>query len=74
VYSYDALDRLEQIHNKTSGNANISRYEYSYNTRDVRTSVEQEIGSDPVQPIAFGYDTVDQLTSEISSDTPLLIL
>jgi len=37
----------------------------------MRTFVEQQVGTDPLQRVNFGYDSVDQLTSEVSTETPL---
>ncbi len=70
-YSYDALQRLTEIHNKTATNGNVSKYAYGYNNRDVRTYVEQTVGSDPMQRVDFGYDSTDQLISEVSAETPV---
>jgi hypothetical protein len=69
-YSYDGLQRLTQIANTTSTNANISNYAYGYDSRDVRTYVEQTVGAEPVQRVNFSYDTTDQLVSEVSAETP----
>ncbi len=72
VYSYDALARLEQMSNKTSANANLSTFAYGFDPsldpqRGVRTSLDKTIGSNPTQRASYGYDTVDQLTSEVLS-------
>jgi RHS repeat-associated protein len=69
-YSYDGLHQLTQIANTTAANANISNYTYGYDHREVRTYVEQVVGAEPMQRINFGYDTTDQLVSEVSAETP----
>ena len=69
-YTYDTLGRLSQIQNRKQNLSNISRYTYGYDTRDIRTFVEQQVGADPLQRINFGYGTVDQLTSEVSTEVP----
>lgn len=33
--------------------------------------VEQTVGSDPMQRVNFGYDSTDQLISEVSAETPV---
>jgi YD repeat-containing protein len=47
-YAYDAMQRLTSVQSvKSNGTSNIADFDYlySYNTRDVRTSVEKQIGS-----------------------------
>ena len=75
-YGYDALHRLTQIQNLTGTGATISRYAYGFDVpgtpqRGVRTWTESQVGTNPIQHINFGYDAVNQLTSEVSTEAPL---
>ena len=72
-YSYDAMQRLTQVSNKTSANANISSYAYGFDAanqpqRDVRTWVDKTIGNNATRRTSFSYDTVDQLVSEVLNE------
>ena len=72
VYSYDALERLTNVSNQTSVNANLSSFAYGFDDlanpqRDVRTYVDKTIGVNPTQRASFAYDGVDQLTGEVTS-------
>lgn len=60
--------------NKTSINANLSTFAYGFDAvntpqRGIRTYLDKTVGSNPTQRVNFGYDTVDQLTSEILSES-----
>ena len=73
---YDSLHRLISIQNLTGTGANISRYAYGFDApgtpqRGVRTWMEQQVGVNPIQHINYGYDTVNQLVSEVSTETPI---
>ena len=72
IYSYDALERLTQVSNQKSSSVNLSTFTYGFDAvldpqRDVRTSLEKTIGANPMQRVDYGYDGVDQLTSEVLS-------
>ena len=73
-YSYDAMQRLTEVQSLKSDNqTNLAKFEYGYNTRDVRTSVEKTIGGGSTQTVNDTYDAIDQLTKELSTETtPLL--
>jgi len=64
VQSYDGLNRLSQTVNQKSGGALLNKFAYAYDTRDVRTGVQSQHGTDPLRQISYGYDTVDQLKTE----------
>jgi RHS repeat-associated protein len=69
-YSYDAMQHLTQVQSlKSDGTTNLAKFDYSYNTRDVRTSVEKQIGANTAQTVNYTYDTTDQLTKELSTET-----
>lgn len=40
VQSYDALQRFTQVVNKKTGGADLNKFAYAYDTRDVRTGVQ----------------------------------
>ena len=63
-YSYTALGELDVLHNVGVGNANISRYDYNYDARGVRTALQEQIEADPVKTLQFSYDPTNQLASE----------
>jgi YD repeat-containing protein len=68
-YSYDAMQHLTQVQSlKSDGTTNLAKFDYSYNTRDVRTSVEKQIGANAAQTVNYTYDTTDQLTKELSTE------
>jgi RHS repeat-associated protein len=78
-YAYDSLLRLsgvENLHGAAQGNALISRYVYGYSDaghKDSRSQVQSQVGANPLQQVNYGYDAIDQLLSEVSSEaTPLL--
>ena len=62
--SYDSLQRLTQVTNSTNAGQNLDRYAYAYNTRDIRTGVQMQHGSEAVRQVAYAYDGIDQLTGE----------
>jgi len=67
TFTYDALERLTQIHNLTSAEANVSQYSYAYdNTTHLsgRVSETSQVGTDDSIVRNYGYDPVDQLISE----------
>ena len=70
TFTYDALERLTQVQSQTSSAANIAKFAYTLDNRDIRTSVEKTYGSDPLRHVDYGYDTVNQLTSAVSTETP----
>ena len=67
VQSYDSLQRLTQTVNQKDTGALLNTFAYSYDTRDVRTGVEQQYGNDPLRQVSYGYDATDQLKTEASS-------
>jgi len=67
VQSYDALQRLTQVVNKKTGGADLNKFAYSYDNRDVRTAVQQQYGSDPLRQVNYTYDSVDQLVGEAAT-------
>jgi RHS repeat-associated protein len=70
TFTYDALERLTQLKNLGSGNVNISQYSYAYdNTNHLpgRVSETSQVGTDDSTLRNYGYDSVDQLTSETVS-------
>ena len=74
-FSYDALNRMTQVQNRTGTGALISRYAYGYETagyekRSVRTFRDSQVGTEDAQRVNYGYDVVGQLESEVSVETP----
>ena len=67
VQSYDSLQRLTQTVNQKNNGTNLNKFAYSYDTRDVRTAMQSQHGSDPLRQVSYGYDAVDQLKTEASS-------
>ena len=67
VQSYDNLSRLTQTVNQKSGGTLLSKFAYSYDTRDVRTGVQSQHGADPLRQVSYTYDATDQLKSETAS-------
>ena len=67
VQSYDSLQRLTQTVNQKNNGTNLNTFVYSYDTRDVRTAMQSQHGSDPLRQVSYGYDAVDQLKTEASS-------
>ena len=66
-YSYDAMQRLTEVQSlKSDATTNLSKFEYGYNTKDVRTFVEKTIGAATTQKVNYTYDNIDQLTKVIS--------
>ena len=63
-YSYTALGELDVLQNVGVGNANISRYDYNYDARGVRTALQEQIEQDPVKTLQFSYDPSNQLSGE----------
>ena len=68
------MQRLTEVQSVKADNAtNLSKFEYGYNTRDVRTFAEKTIGNATAQRVNYSYDDIDQLTSEHSTEqNPLL--
>ena len=67
VQSYDSLQRLTQTVNQKNGGTLLNKFAYIYDAHDVRTSVQQQYGSEPLRQISYAYDPVDQLKSETAS-------
>ena len=67
VQSYDALQRLTQVVNKKTSGANLSKFAYAYDTRDVRTGAQMQYGAEPLRQVNYTYDAVDQLTGEAAT-------
>ncbi len=65
--SYDGLNRLTQVVNQKNTGADLNKFAYAYDTRDVRTGVQSQHGTDPLRQISYGYDVVDQLKTESAS-------
>ena len=63
-YSYTALGELDVLHNVGVAGANISRYDYNYDARGVRTVLQEQIEQDPVKTLQFSYDPSNQLAGE----------
>ena len=63
-YTYTALGELDVLQNVGVGNANISRYDYNYDARGVRTALQEKIEADPVKTLQFSYDPSNQLVGE----------
>jgi YD repeat-containing protein len=70
TFTYDALQRLTQVQSLTSGSVNIAKFAYTLDNRDIRISIEKTFGADPMRHVNYGYDTVNQLTSAVSTETP----
>lgn len=69
-YSYDGLQRLTQVQSQDADAGNISRYAYTYDNvtnRMGRTAETSQVLAEAQVTRAYGYDDVDQLTSEIVS-------
>ncbi len=61
--------RLQQIHNRLSGGATLSKFDY---TNDVVGNVKtwsQQVGTNPAKVLTFGYDAADQLMTASTSPT-----
>ncbi|MEO6908831.1 MAG: hypothetical protein ABI210_13175 [Abditibacteriaceae bacterium] len=73
TFTYDSMGRLTNAQSKTSSDANIANFDYSYNNRDVRTSEQKTLGSGSAQTINYTYDSTNQLTGEVSTEaTPVI--
>ncbi|MBV9470593.1 MAG: DUF4258 domain-containing protein [Abitibacteriaceae bacterium] len=73
TYSYDARERLTAVQNLHSDGSLISRYAYGYDDtthKGLCTWMEKQVGTNPLQHINFGYDTINQLANELSTETP----
>jgi len=53
---------------KADNETNLAKFEYGYNTRDVRTFAEKTIGAATTQKVNYSYDQIDQLTKELSTE------
>ena len=66
-YSYTGLEQLQSVVTRV-GSSNtdplVSGYTYAYDNRGVRTGMQQQVGTDPLQTVNWGYDSTNQLTSE----------
>ena len=67
VQSYDGLNRLTQTVNQKNNGTNLNKFAYTYDTRDVRTGVQSQHGSDPLRQVNYTYDATDQLKTESAS-------
>jgi RHS repeat-associated protein len=79
LFQYDSLGRLKEVANRKSNGQNIALFEYGFDAsnqpqRDVRTRVDKTMGAGSTQRTSFGYDAVDQLTSQLSNETPTPLL
>ncbi|MBV9470595.1 MAG: RHS repeat-associated core domain-containing protein, partial [Abitibacteriaceae bacterium] len=73
-YVRDTQDRLQSVQNVRSDGSNISHYSYGYddaNHQGHRAWQEQQVGTNPLQHIDYGYDMVNQLTGELSTESPM---
>jgi RHS repeat-associated protein len=74
-YGYDGYERLAQVHNKKSDNlTNISKYSYGFDNSTHREGVsyiENTIGASALQRVNYTYDGIDQLKTELSTETPV---
>ena len=67
VQSYDALQHLTQVVNEKANGANLSKLAYAHDTRNVRTGVQMQYGSDPLHQVNYTYDAVNQLVGEAAT-------
>lgn len=71
-YAYnDPLKRLTQVQNYSLAGG-ISLYNYGYANPahpDSRSFMESQVGNGSLHHVDYSYDTIGQLTSEISNDT-----
>ncbi|MEO6908405.1 MAG: hypothetical protein ABI210_11000, partial [Abditibacteriaceae bacterium] len=56
------------MQSQTSGSANIAKFAYTLDNRDIRTAEEKTFGTDPTRHVNYGYDTVNQLTSAVCTE------
>ena len=63
-YSYTALGELDVLQNVAANGSNILRYDYNYDARGVRASLQEQIEADPVKTLQFSYDVTNQLEGE----------
>ncbi|MEO6907155.1 MAG: hypothetical protein ABI210_04620, partial [Abditibacteriaceae bacterium] len=73
TFTYDPLERLTQVQSMTSGSANIAKFAYTLDNRDIRTAEDKTWGTAPTRHVNYGYDTVNQLTSALSTETPPVV-
>ena len=70
-YSYDGLERLTQVQSTFTGSgANLSHYTYGYDTttfRAGRTGETSQVLNDPIQSIAYSYNSADEINGEAVS-------
>ena len=70
-HSYDSKGRLTGVQNSRSNGANVSRYGYDYDTlRNLRLYEDRQVGTGAMQRVNFTYDELDQLKSEVSTESP----
>lgn len=67
VQNYDGLQRLTAVNNLSPSDTVQDRYGYAYDTRDVRTGVQMQQGSDPLREISYSYDIGNQLVGEAAT-------
>jgi len=73
TFDYDTLGRLTQVQDLNSSSANISKFNYGYDNRDVKTYMERALGTATTQHVDYSYDDIDELVSEVSNEvTPLV--
>ena len=61
---HTALGELDVLQNVAANGSNISRYDYNYDARGVRASLQEQIEADPVKTLQFSYDVTNQLEGE----------
>jgi RHS repeat-associated protein len=68
--------RLQDLHNKLSGGATLSRFQYVYAADGAITSWTQQTDSNPAKAYDLGHDAVNQLTAatlRTTEPTPLVL-
>lgn len=68
--------RLQEIHNKLSGGATLSRFQYTHDANGTIKSWTQQADSNPAKVYDLGYDAVNQLvtaTLRTTDPTPVIL-
>jgi RHS repeat-associated protein len=61
--------RLQEIHNRLSGGATLSRFQYTFEADGTMKTWTQQADASPARVYELGYDSADQLTSAILKTT-----
>jgi RHS repeat-associated protein len=72
--TYDYLDnlgdrRLKEVHNKRSGGATLSKFNYTTDAAERLTTWTQQADSDPAKVYEYGYNPADELTAAVLKNT-----